>query len=759
MQKQAMKVYNSMQTHYTTATSHPNAQATTYKTIEARPANEDRVYTPVKTRQIITGHSGSYQQALGSGLYRVSPCQTESHVQVSPDGHRLTTGNQTSEKKPTEFSIRELDSNQSQIQSGSCGDDLGKQMGRYESMQSLHGERTSQSQRLMGHSHHLQNRISGGYQTNESSTEFNRQRYGQVISKRYSTEQEMTQVSPVRCAQIMDERSTNQALISNKNTIQVLEYSNPRANNYSRSTIEGRSSYNIGHHKSYEPLDTNTDQIQRISMKSRPSYVTNCEGEPQNIHIHTSELAIDKFDPRKSTEALSIKSGTGANLLLSNARAKINQHAADRQYQEMNGMTPVADGNTMHEMLLMKDMHSLMLHRECQALAGKIVELEACLKSYTDVRHACNTESKCVGTDTVESSYNSRHCVTCCCGGGAEIGKYYSFSGENVGDLNQGKTNGSCLEDSIACMLRYEIASKDKLLEDNENIISDHKSTIAKLTSDLMKLGEFVNKELETYSNGMITMRDAMSKMRHEGKDRSRRMNVASTQTDGIRDIYTGDSNAEIAQYFSFSGFCDAKVFSCPIQAIQIQKMSTEVTKHTKIQECKPRIPIKRQFKESKYRASGVGESSRSTDSLATCKKNSDISSTQIKLIAKDYIQIRNNQQFDSNKIDDPSDDCEDSGFLSLSKVMDDSYEYGVQPIKIPRIDTVGLKKVKAQPDPITSNDTKRKMSSDQERSDSLFISQKIGEENHPPLTNEESFEDRFAKIRMIKEFVQTMPL
>lgn len=65
------------------------------------------------------------------------------------------------------------------------------------------------------------------------------------------------------------------------------------------------------------------------------------------------------------------------------------------------------------EMMQMKEMHALLLHRECQSLAARVVKLEKELEMAQEIPKL-PTADKSTATDFISSEYSSvRHCCTC----------------------------------------------------------------------------------------------------------------------------------------------------------------------------------------------------------------------------------------------------------------------------------------------------------------------------------------------------------
>lgn len=63
------------------------------------------------------------------------------------------------------------------------------------------------------------------------------------------------------------------------------------------------------------------------------------------------------------------------------------------------------------ELLQMKDMHALLLHRECQSLAAKVIKLEKELADKSRAPPAPAMQDKATGTDFIPSEYSSvQHC-------------------------------------------------------------------------------------------------------------------------------------------------------------------------------------------------------------------------------------------------------------------------------------------------------------------------------------------------------------
>jgi hypothetical protein len=97
-------------------------------------------------------------------------------------------------------------------------------------------------------------------------------------------------------------------------------------------------------------------------------------------------------------------------------RRKDYVHASDIDIN--HGLTYGAEESRTKELLQMKEMHALLLHRECQSLANRIIKLEkelaACGKREAPVRPP--TEEKSTSTDFIPSEYSSvYHCCTCSC--------------------------------------------------------------------------------------------------------------------------------------------------------------------------------------------------------------------------------------------------------------------------------------------------------------------------------------------------------
>lgn len=82
------------------------------------------------------------------------------------------------------------------------------------------------------------------------------------------------------------------------------------------------------------------------------------------------------------------------------------------------GLAYGSEQNHTKELLQMKEMHALLLHRECQSLANKVVKLEKELatngRREAPVRPP--TKDKETTTDFISSEYSSvHHCCTCSC--------------------------------------------------------------------------------------------------------------------------------------------------------------------------------------------------------------------------------------------------------------------------------------------------------------------------------------------------------
>lgn len=66
------------------------------------------------------------------------------------------------------------------------------------------------------------------------------------------------------------------------------------------------------------------------------------------------------------------------------------------------------------EILQMKDMHALLLHRECQTLANKVLELEDLLAKAEKGQRKL-VKDGCTWTEPCVEEYTSYHCTSCNC--------------------------------------------------------------------------------------------------------------------------------------------------------------------------------------------------------------------------------------------------------------------------------------------------------------------------------------------------------
>lgn len=87
-----------------------------------------------------------------------------------------------------------------------------------------------------------------------------------------------------------------------------------------------------------------------------------------------------------------------------------------RTCEKLIGNTDLGMPNyEMTELIQMKEMHALLLHRECQSLANKVLELEGLLAQAAEHSQKKLVKDGCTWTEPCAEEYTSYHCSACNC--------------------------------------------------------------------------------------------------------------------------------------------------------------------------------------------------------------------------------------------------------------------------------------------------------------------------------------------------------
>lgn len=425
------------------------------------------------------------------------------------------------------------------------------------------------------------------------------------------------------------------------------------------------------------------------------------------------------------------------------------------------------------ELLQMKEMHALLLHRECQSLAAKVVKLEKEIAMSKK-----NTDDKSTTTDFIPSEYSSVHH---CSQDQDQLAKCkvfsldYSFNGEN-GIVVGAKKDDSSRDDGTSYLLRFEIASKDRMLAELEEVKNEQQQKIGKLSAELKQLASFVQNELATYNKSIVTMREELLRMKkenHELREREQlliskhrdvshqtsksitghrlsvEINKTISEVTDIHDIDDREHSTRTNQLLKNDIITKDQILEIEAikKAMESMKMYHEKERKEMAEENKK---LQRQLNnliETLQRPESVTMSNR--PQLLTVVSKSDRYANPA--------SSRNGAHV-----------AHDSGFLSLSKHSADKIsasstggiKEGSKP-RVPKINTEALQgQQNLQPGekhPLTSGG-RVSYGADEDKSDSLFISQKLSEDFLMPFTDEESVEDRFAKQRIVHDILKTTP-
>ena len=313
------------------------------------------------------------------------------------------------------------------------------------------------------------------------------------------------------------------------------------------------------------------------------------------------------------------------------------------------------------------------------------------------------------------------------------------------------------------------------MLAELEELKVDQQNKIAKLTAELKQLSGFIQTELASYNKSIVGMRDELIRMKRENQELKEREQELSA-----RRKEWGQNDSRILLGLKYSADI-SKTISDITEAQEAEDKQPSTRTNLLL---KPEAANNEQLLEIQAlkRAMDSMKSHYEKEKRVMADENSKLQRQLNNLIETlqrpDSLTYSNRPQqipqmskgSDRNAASSRygAQGGHDSGFLSLSKHSGDkisaSSTGGIKESSkpnVPRLNTEGLQGTPNQQPgekhPLTSGGRCSYLVED-DKSDSLFVSQKLSEDLAIPFTDEESIEDRFAKQRIVKDILKTNP-
>lgn len=345
------------------------------------------------------------------------------------------------------------------------------------------------------------------------------------------------------------------------------------------------------------------------------------------------------------------------------------------------------------------------------------------------------------------------------------------------------------MDENTAYLLKFEIASKDKLLAEYEEEKNKQDSIISKLKQDLKCLSEYIQQELDMYNKSIVAMRNEILRFKKENKElrdlvqmtqeeknfkRKERLTndtkyllTAKFENDMIKSFSENAGEAKVLGDISNISFDTQMLFnkdcldSDRLNEIETLKL-TLLSMKSKYD--KDREQILEENRSLKLMINGYSRGVTTKQPQILSKKieneHDRLKGEMAKPCVKGYAKQGPTPQHEAHL---------ESGFLSASR-NSNKKEQGhiaidkkISPmqVKVPMINTEAIlraRDLQCQNQLFEGDQSKDSRPSEAGKSDSLFISQKMSEDMALPFTDEESVDDRYCKQVMACEFMKTMP-
>lgn len=314
------------------------------------------------------------------------------------------------------------------------------------------------------------------------------------------------------------------------------------------------------------------------------------------------------------------------------------------------------------------------------------------------------------------------------------------------------------------------------MLAELEEIKNKQELKIAKLSAELKQLATFIQHELGVYNQSIVKMREELLRFKKENKelrDRERQLMIPH------KDVSHHASGKQNGNYRSSTDVNTAIVEMTEMDDKEHSTRTTHLLKADiitrdqvlEIDAIKKAMETMKSYHE-KERKEMKEENNKLQRQLAnlieTLQRPESVNqSNRPQLVA--MVSKGSDRQANAASSRYGAPIPHDSGFLSLSKhsvdkISASSTGGNKEDIKrrVPKLNTEAAKLAAnflqpGEKHPLTSGG-RVSYGAEEDRSDSLFISQKLSEDLAVPFTDEESVEDRFAKQRIVKDILRTTP-